>query len=64
MDGLRSIVVRLYRQELGAIAGVVESVETGETTPFRSPDELWSALQRDSSRRRGPSVSTDDAISR
>jgi hypothetical protein len=52
MAGLRSLVVRLYRQELEGIAGVVESVETGETTSFRSPDELWAALQRDPSQRR------------
>ena len=59
MDGVRSYVVRLYRQEPEGIAGLVESVQTGETTAFRSPDELWSALQRDFSRRRGPSVSPD-----
>jgi hypothetical protein len=52
MDGLRSFVVRLYRQEIEGMVGLVESVETGETTPFRSPGELWSALQRDASRRR------------
>ena len=51
MEELRSFVVRLYRQELEVIAGVVESVETGETTSFRSPDELWAALQKDPSRR-------------
>lgn len=56
MDVLRSYVIRLYRQELEEIAGMVESVETGETTPFRSPDELWSALQRDASRRRSSSI--------
>lgn len=46
MEELRSYVVGLYRQEPEGIAGVVESVETGETMSFRSPDELWSALQR------------------
>jgi hypothetical protein len=64
MEGLRSFVVRLYRQDLEGIAGVVESVETGETTPFRSPDELWSALQRDASQRRGSSGAPDDGVSR
>jgi hypothetical protein len=56
MEELRSHVVRLYLQELEEIAGVVESVETGETMSFRSPEELWSALQRDVSRRRSSSV--------
>jgi hypothetical protein len=56
MEELRSFVVRLYRQELGEIAGVVESVETGEITSFRSPDELWSTLQRDPSRRRASPI--------
>jgi hypothetical protein len=56
MDVLRSYVVRLYRRELEGIAGMVESVETGEATPFRSPDELWSVLQRDASRRRSSSI--------
>jgi hypothetical protein len=56
MDVLRSYVIRLYRQELEEIAGMVQSVETGETAPFRSPDELWSALQRDASRRRASSI--------
>lgn len=56
MDVLRSYVVRLYRQEIEGIAGMVESVESGETTPFRSPEELWSVLQRDSSRRRSSSI--------
>lgn len=56
MEVLRSYVVRFYRQEVGGVAGMVESVETGEATPFRSPDELWSALQRDVSRRRSSSI--------
>ncbi len=56
MEGLRSFVVRLYRQELEGIAGVVESVETGRTTWFRSPEELWAALQRDPPRRRSSSI--------
>jgi hypothetical protein len=56
MEGLRSFVVRLYRQELEGITRVVESVETGETNSFRSPDELWAALQRDLSRRRSSPI--------
>ncbi len=56
MEVLRSYVVRFYRQEVEGVAGMVESVETGETRPFRSPDELWSALQRDVSRRRNSSI--------
>lgn len=56
MDVLHSYVIRLYRQELEGIAGMVESVETGEATSFRSSDELWTVLQRDASRRRSSSI--------
>jgi len=52
MEVLRSYVVRLYREGLAGITGMVESVETGELVPFRSLDELWSALQRPPSQRR------------
>jgi hypothetical protein len=56
MDVLRSYVVRVYRQEPEGIAGMVESVETGETAPFRSSEDLWSALNRDASRWRSSSI--------
>jgi len=60
MEILRSYVVRIYRQESDGIAGVIESVETGETTPFRSSDELWTTLCRPiSSRRSSPFNPTD-----
>lgn len=45
MDVLRSFVVRIYRQEASDVAGVIESVETGNVAPFRTSSELWSALQ-------------------
>jgi hypothetical protein len=56
MEVLRSFVVRLYRKDLEEVAGVVESVETGETASFQSPEELWAALQRVPSRRRSSST--------
>jgi hypothetical protein len=56
MDVLRSYVVRLYREGPAGVTGMVESVETGELVPFRSLDELWSALQRPPSQRRFPSM--------
>lgn len=56
MEVLRSYVVRFYREEVEGVAGTVESVETGESMPFRSPGELWSALQRDVARRRFSSI--------
>jgi hypothetical protein len=52
MQMLRSYVVRVYRQEPDGVAGVVESVETGDVTPFRSSDELWTTLSRPPSARR------------
>lgn len=60
MEVLRSYVVRVYRHESDGIAGVIESVETGDTTPFRSSDELWATLSRPLSMRRSlPSNTTD-----
>ena len=44
METLRSYVVRVYRQEAEGVAGVIESVETGDAVPFRSANELWAAL--------------------
>jgi hypothetical protein len=40
MDVLRNYLIRLYRHEPDDVAGTVESVETGEIVPFRSPSEL------------------------
>jgi hypothetical protein len=60
MEVVRSYVVRVYRQESDAVTGVIESVETGEVTPFRSADELWATLSRPLSVRRSqPSNTTD-----
>lgn len=44
MDELRSDVVRVYRQDDDGVAGVVESVETRVTTPFRTAAELWATI--------------------
>lgn len=38
-------VVRVYRRDPAGITGVVESVESGESLPFRSNEQLWNALQ-------------------
>ena len=38
-------VVRVYRRDPAGMTGVVESVESGESLPFRSNEQLWNALQ-------------------
>ena len=38
-------VVRVYRRDTTGMAGVVESVESGEQQPFRSTEQLWRAIQ-------------------
>jgi hypothetical protein len=38
-------VVRLYRRDTAGMAGVVESVESGEQLPFQSTEQLWRAIQ-------------------
>lgn len=60
MEVLRSYVVRIYRHESDGIAGVIESVETGDTTPFRSSHELWGALSNPPSKWRPLSSKTTD----
>ncbi len=52
MEVLRSYVIRIYRQESDAIAGVIESVETGDATAFRSLDELCATISRPLAARR------------
>ena len=44
MQVLCSYVVRIYRRETAGVAGLIESVETGETNSFQSAAELWEAL--------------------
>ena len=46
MELLRSYVVRVYRHESDDLAGVIESIETGHVTPFRTAAEVWAALSR------------------
>ena len=60
MEVLRSYVVRVYRQESDAIAGVIESVETGDATAFRSCDELWATLSHPLPPRRSSPPNTTD----
>jgi hypothetical protein len=38
-------VVRLYRRDTAGMAGVVESVESGEQLPFQSTEQLWREIQ-------------------
>ena len=49
MQSPRTFVVRIYRRDADAIVGVVESVETGATVPFRSAETLLVALGATSS---------------
>lgn len=60
MEVLRSYVVRVYRQESDGIAGVVESVETGELSRFRSARELWASVSHPVLTRRPPSSDIKD----
>ena len=60
MEVLRSYVVRIYRQESDGIAGVIESVETGEPPRSDPLDELWGALSHPPSKRRPLSSNTTD----
>ena len=43
-EQLRSYVVRVYRHTRTDVAGQVEDVESGLIRPFRSSEELWSAI--------------------
>jgi hypothetical protein len=53
MDEVGVYVVRIYRRDTAGMAGVIESVESGEQSPFHTSDELWHALyQLPSPRRR------------
>ena len=40
----RSYVVRVYRRTARWFAGHVEDVRSGQMRPFRSAQELWSAI--------------------
>ena len=44
MDELAVYVVRIYRRDAADMAGVVESVASGESVPFHTTEELWRAL--------------------
>ncbi len=59
MEVLHSYVVRLYREDVDGMAGVVESVETGRTARFRSADELWCALRDAGLRARWQSINPE-----
>ena len=44
MEELGVYVVRVYRRDAAGMAGVVESVRSGEQAPFHTTEELWRAL--------------------
>jgi hypothetical protein len=60
MEVLRSYVVRVYRQEADEVTGVIESVETGDISPFRTSDEMWAILSRPPVTRRSLSSNIDE----
>jgi len=49
---LCSYVIRVYRRSEDGVAGLIESVETGEAEQFQSAGELWTVLCALPSRRR------------
>jgi hypothetical protein len=44
MEELAVYVVRIYRRDAARMAGVVESVASGEQLPFQTTEQLWHAL--------------------
>jgi len=44
MEELGVYVVRVYRRDAAGMAGVVESVASGESVPFHTTEQLWRAL--------------------
>lgn len=44
MDELGVYVIRVYRRDPAGMAGVVESVASGESVPFHTTEQLWRAL--------------------
>ena len=55
MEVLRTYVIRIYRQDEDDLAGVVEAVDTGESTGFHSLAELCAAVfHRNASGRQVP----------
>ena len=44
MDDLAVYIVRVYRRDAAGMAGVVESVASGEQLPFQTTEQLWRAL--------------------
>ena len=52
MDDLSVYVVRVYRRDAAGMAGVVESVASGEQLPFHTTEQLWRALHELPSPRR------------
>jgi len=45
MHPIRSYVVRFYRRDRRVVAGLVEDVRTGRSTPFRSFADLLAVLR-------------------
>lgn len=60
MDGFRSYVIRVYREDTDTVTGVVESVESGTATPFRTAAELWATICERPAVRHPPQAGTPD----
>lgn len=55
MNETEAYVVRIYRRDAAGLAGVVESVASGERRSFRTAESLWRALHDFRPVRRGVS---------
>ena len=44
MNETEAYVVRIYRRDVAGLAGVVESVGSGEQRSFHTADTLWRAF--------------------
>ncbi|KFN44246.1 hypothetical protein [Arenimonas oryziterrae] len=62
MQPIRSYVVRIYRQDREGLAGVVEDVKTGQSRPFHSVTELWTAFSGRWTKSRRKPAPTPDAL--
>ena len=65
MDEVCVYVVRVYRRGIADMAGVVESVASGEQLPFHTIEELWHAFDHlPSPRRRNRADEPDEGDQR
>lgn len=65
MRQIHSYVIRVYRRDADALAGLVEDVQSGRSAPFQSLPELCELLSgRKPFGRRPPSAATPTEPSR